>query len=42
MHRDNRRMYMAHVGFMSDVVTVRGSRGMFVVFLLIFYIPIIR
>ena len=31
MHRDNRCMYMAHVVFMSVVVTVWGSVGMFVV-----------
>ena len=31
MPRDNRYMYMAHVYFMSVVVTVWGSVGMFVV-----------
>ena len=31
MHRDYRCMYMAHVVFMSVVVTVWGSVGMFVV-----------
>ena len=31
VHRDNRCMYMAHVCFMSGVVTVWGSVGMFVV-----------
>ena len=31
MTRDNRCMYMAHVGFMSVVVTVWGFVGMFVV-----------
>ena len=31
MPRDNRCMYMAHVCFMSVVVTVWGSVGMFVV-----------
>ena len=31
MPRDNRYMYMAHVCFMSVVVTVWGSVGMFVV-----------
>ena len=30
MPRDNRCMYMAHVCFMSVVVTVLGSVGMFV------------
>ena len=32
MPRDNRCMYMAHVCFMSVVVTVWGSVGMFVVY----------
>ena len=31
MHRDNRCMYMGHVCFMSVVVTVMESMGMFVV-----------
>ena len=31
MPRDNRCMYMAHVCFMSVVVTVWGSVGIFVV-----------
>ena len=31
MPRDNRCMYMAHVCFMSDVVTVWGCVGKFVV-----------
>ena len=31
MHRDDRCMYIAHVCFMSVVVTVWGSVGMFVV-----------
>ena len=31
MHRDNRCVYMVHVVFMSVVVTVWGSVGMFVV-----------
>ena len=30
MPRDNRCMYMAHICFMSVVVTVCGSVGMFV------------
>ena len=32
MHRDNKCMYMAHVVFMSGVVIVWGSVGMFVVY----------
>ena len=32
MHRDNKCMYMAHVCFMSVVVTVWGSVGIFVVY----------
>ena len=32
MLRDNRCMYMAHDVFMSVVVTVLGSVGMFVVY----------
>ena len=32
MPRDNRCMYMAHVCFMTHVVTVFGSVGMFVVY----------
>ena len=31
MHRDNRCVYMAHVFYMSVVVTMWGSVGMFVV-----------
>ena len=31
VHRDNRGVYMEHVCFMSAVVTVWGSVGMFVV-----------
>ena len=42
MPRDIRCVYMAHVGFMSFVVTVWGSVGMFVLyraFLKIVFLP---